>query len=101
MEEETSEEVEEAEEARLAKLVSPGDKKSLYQLADTGLWWDSFEEEPHFELDDDFESQLTLSEGEEGEEGTGEEGRGGGGGGESSLTRPLTTSQSGEAKGLM
>ena len=62
----TSEEVEEAEEAARAKLLNPpGDRKSLYQLADTGLWWDSFEEEPQFELEDDFESQLTLSEGED------------------------------------
>ena len=61
-EQETAEEVEEAE----AKLGSPPEaRKSLYQLADTGLWWDSFEEEPQFELDEDFESQLTLSEGED------------------------------------
>ena len=85
-EEETSEEVDEEENAAGAKLVSPDDRKSLYQLADTGLWWDSFEEEPQFELVDDFESQLSLSEGEDW---TGDEGGGagaGGGGGSSSVT---------------
>ena len=61
-EQETSEEAEEAE----AKLVSPPEaRKSVYHLADTGLWWDSFEEEPQFELEEDFESQLTLSEEED------------------------------------
>ena len=77
-EEETSEEVGEEQEAARAKLDSPDERKSLYQLADTGLWWDSFEEEPQFELVDDFESQLTLSEEEDW---TGDEGEGGGGGG--------------------
>ena len=82
-EEEASEEVDEEEKAAKAQVVSPDDSKSLYQLADTGLWWDSFEEEPHFELVEDFESQLTLSEGEDW---SGDEGKGRGGGGSSALT---------------
>lgn len=46
-------------------LWSEENGKSLYQLADTGLWWDSFEEETNFQLTEDFMTELTLSEGEE------------------------------------
>jgi len=34
----------------------------LYQLAEAGLWWDSFEEDPQFDICDDFDEQLTLDE---------------------------------------
>lgn len=33
-----------------------------YQLADAGLWWDSFEEDPQFDICDSLDD-LTLSEG--------------------------------------
>ena len=36
-----------------------------YQLTEAGLWWDSFEEDPQFEICDDFDEQLTLDEGED------------------------------------
>ena len=50
----------EGEEAARAKLC--GSRAALYQLAEAGLWWDSFEEEPQFELVDDFDSHLSLYE---------------------------------------
>ena len=33
-----------------------------YQLAEAGLWWDSFEEDPQFDVCDSFDD-LTLNEG--------------------------------------
>ena len=57
--EEVGEGNEEDETAR-AKLC--GSRAALYQLAEAGLWWDSFEEEPNFELVDDFDSHLSLCE---------------------------------------
>ena len=33
-----------------------------YQLADAGLWWDSFEEEPDFDWSQCYEDELTLNE---------------------------------------
>ena len=64
IEEKGTEETEELEASRPG-LWSEENGKSLYQLADTGLWWDSFEEETNFQLSDDFMTELTLSEGEE------------------------------------
>ena len=63
IEEEVSVEDEEPGASR-AGHWSQADTKSLYQLGDTGLWWDSFEEEPDFELVEEFDSQLTLTEGQ-------------------------------------
>ena len=64
IEEKETEETEEPGTSRPG-LWSEENGKSLYQLADTGLWWDSFEEETNFQLSDDFMTELTLSEGEE------------------------------------
>ena len=36
----------------------------LYQLAEAGLWWDSFEEDPQFDICDEFDESLTLDEGD-------------------------------------
>ena len=35
-----------------------------YQLASAGLWWDSFEEDPLFDLSQQLDEDLTLNEGE-------------------------------------
>ena len=58
-------EEEEREEPGVSRagLWSEENSKSLYQLGDAGLWWDTFEEEPNFDLLDDFMGELTLSEG--------------------------------------
>ena len=37
----------------------------LYQLAEAGLWWDSFEEDPQFDICDEFDEHLTLDEGDD------------------------------------
>ena len=42
-----------------AKPLNP----SHYRLAEAGLWWDSFEEDPVFDITQEFDDQLTLNEG--------------------------------------
>ena len=51
------------EEIGISKNIEAINPKH-YQLAEAGLWWDSFEEDPQFDLCDSLDD-LTLSEGGE------------------------------------
>ena len=50
------------EEAEVISRDLQGINPRHYQLADAGLWWDSFEEDPQFDICDSLDD-LTLSEG--------------------------------------
>ena len=50
------------EEEKVMSRDLQGINPRHYQLADAGLWWDSFEEDPQFDICDSLDD-LTLSEG--------------------------------------
>ena len=60
-EEDKKDDRDEGEEKFISKDLQ-GINPRHYQLADAGLWWDSFEEDPQFDICDSLDD-LTLSEG--------------------------------------